>query len=175
MRPWGGRWKPFSLKIGAARRCSVLEPRVPEGFIFRWRFGRHAEILVRPGPQIDVLAAFAAERPEPVAGGVHTVPATGGADDDFGGLLRSTHKDSRFTVSRGAQAVPSASRQTHSVRSLGMFNQLHKVSSNVAASLQACSRPSASWRIRRTDTIRRLPLISGIKPIAGSMRRRSNW
>ena len=33
----------------------------------------------------------------------------------------------------------------------------------------------ASWRISRTETISRLPLISGTSPSAGSRRRRSSW
>ena len=50
----------------------------------------------------------------------------------------------------------------------------HRVSSNAASSLQACKRPSASSRMSRTETIKRLPLISGIRFSAGSMRSRSS-
>lgn len=64
----------------------------------------------------------------------------------------------------------------YAVSGLGLAEAYaHRVSSNAASSLQACKRPSASNRISRTETIKRLPLISGIRFSAGSMRSRSSW
>src|SRR3989344_5511901 len=58
----------------------------------------------------------------------------------------------------------------------GREAQAQSVNSKLASVSDAIlSLPSASGRIRRMDTIRRLALISGTRPRAGSMRRRSRW
>lgn len=68
-----------------------------------------------------------------------------------------------------------AKRKGLGVVSWMLLAQAHSVNSNVASSDDACKCPSSWGRIRRTETIRRLPLISGMQFCAGSMRRRSNW
>src|SRR5688572_16632910 len=109
--------------------------------------GGEAVTLAGPCAEVDVLAAFAAERTEGVLGRVDAFATAGGAGDD---------------AALGARL---GCRRAHE----------HKVSSKLASTPAGLRRPSASCRIRRTSTIRRWPLISGISWWAGSMRRRSRW
>ena len=53
--------------------------------------------------------------------------------------------------------------------------QAHSVSSKAAFSVVDCRLPFSLGRTRRTETIKRLALISGISPESAWMRRRSNW
>ena len=48
-------------------------------------------------------------------------------------------------------------------------SQVHRVSSNAASSAAGCRRSSLPWRSSRTESMRRLPLISGIRSNFGSM------
>ncbi len=51
----------------------------------------------------------------------------------------------------------------------------HKVSSKAAFSVSQLQAAVFVGRTRRTDTIKRLALISGIRPESAWMRRRSSW
>jgi len=60
-------------------------------------------------------------------------------------------------------------------RVAGQPAQAHSVNSNAVSCVLTTSLPSLSGCIKRTETISRLPLISGIRPSEGSMRRRRSW
>ena len=60
------------------------------------------------------------------------------------------------------------------VGSVGIDTQAQRVSSNEASSLAGCKRWSAPSRTNLTDTISRLPLISGISAKSLLIFRRSN-
>ena len=108
---------------------------------------RHSKVLAGPGAKINVFATLATKRPERIAWHVQTVALANRADDNFVyGLIR--------------RHVPPIQEQS--------------VSSNDTSALTACRRSSLSCRINLTETIKRLPLISGIKPKLGSIRSRSN-
>jgi hypothetical protein len=104
-----------------------------------------AEIFAGPAAQVTQFAALAAKRPKGIVRRVHTGPAALGAHHG-------------------------ANRR----RGGGVAHE-HMVSSNDASSVAACSRASSPSRIMRTETISRLPLISGTNPVFGSSRRRNNW
>src|SRR5439155_12438862 len=111
--------------------------------------GRQAETFTGPGAQINVFAALTAKGPEGIAGRINAFAAATGAHHQL-------HRHCIFIHGGSGE------------------NQEHSVSSKVESSVPACSRSSLSWRIRRTETMRRLPLISGIRPSAESIRRRSS-
>ena len=51
----------------------------------------------------------------------------------------------------------------------------HRANSKSVSLPQLRSLPSASGRMKRTDTISRWPLISGTNPVSDAMRTRINW
>ena len=156
----------FSHKM---RCCSVLVSGIAVGRIIGWRLGGHAKAFVGPGTHVDQFAALAAERAPRVARAINARATTGRATHGAGfsggvrrcfGWRSSTCRNRRFFL------------RTHGNKA-GV--QAHKVSSNAALSVQACRWQSSICSIKRTDTIRRLPLISGTSPRDGSMYSRSNW
>src|SRR3990167_5202159 len=130
--------------------------------VFRAGFGLDTVSLAGPCAQVDGLATFAAKRAVWVVGAVRVHEAARGATHRQG-LGGGVRVGCRFGSRVGG-------------RGLGHGCQAHKVSSKPASvSAAIFSFPSASGRIKRMDTSRRLALISGIRPREGSMRRRSNW
>src|SRR5690606_27644152 len=121
--------------------------RIAERLFVGRCFCWHPEFFAGPGAEVDALAACAAERPERVALGVDAVAAAARAADDalVFFLLAHTGPHAQSVSSKGVSCV------------------------------LACRRSSASCRMSRTETMRRLPLISGTRPSLGSMRRRSSW
>lgn len=139
---------------------SLLQP----GIVFRRRGradgidvgGCKAEISICPSAKIRVPAALATERSHRVAWGVRTVACT----------CWTGH---RTIGDRSNDWIGCVIGYTY------CLTHEHNVSSNAQSSLLACSRSSWAWRIIRIDTIRRLPLISGMTFREGAKDKRSNW
>ena len=155
----------------------MLLARVAMGSVVWRRFGRHAKAFAGPRAEVDLFAALTAKRAVHVRGAVHAIAAAAGAGDDArlrGGVWGLGHPGVISCSNWPARC--SAGLRRDAVSGGGHAKAYaHRVSSNAASSLQACKRPSASSRMSRTETIKRLPLISGIRFSAGSMRSRSNW
>lgn len=111
--------------------------------------GGHPKPLSGPNPQIDLLAAGTAERPERVLGRVDTGASTFRAVNRARCVLR-----------------PNGWR-------LRWFHE-QSVSSKDASSGARCNLVSSPMRINLTDTINLLPLISGTKPEVSSSLSRSS-
>ena len=153
-RCWSGsRRSAASRARPTSRRATavLLQLGIAEVWSSGGGFVRHAEALAGPGAQVHVLAAFASR----------TAGRDWSARRCFAAAGRAAHH------ARLASAGVSGCRHA---RTSGAEREFER-----ALSLLACSRSAASWRISRTDTISRLPLISGTSPSAGSRRRRSNW
>ena len=155
----------------------MLLARVAMGSVVWRRFGRHAKAFAGPRAEVYLFAALTAKRAVHVRGAVHAIAAAAGAGDDArlrGGGWGVGHPGVILLL-KSAGPIFCGSRRD-AVSGLGLAKAYaHKVSSNAASSLHACKRPSASSRMSRTETIKRLPLISGIRFSAGSMRSRSSW
>ena len=159
----------------------MLLARVAMGSVVWRRFGRHAKAFAGPRAEVYLFAALTAKRAVHVRGAVHAIAAAAGAGDDarLRGGGRGVGHPGVILLLKSAGLIFCGPRRD-AVSGLGLGLGLskayaHKVSSNAASSLQACKRPSASSRMSRTETIKRLPLISGIRFSAGSMRSRSSW
>ena len=144
------------LKISACYESS-LNFQSAFGFVIRGCINRQAKAFAGPGTKILAFATFAAKRSRRVAGRIQARPLAARANHHFGCRKVWFHHS----------WVANARRWTSAA-------QAQSVSSNEASPAQACSRSSLSCRIMRTDTIRRLPLISGISPSDGSRRRRKS-
>ena len=157
----------------------MLLARVAMGGVVWRRFGRHAKAFAGPRAEVYLFAALTAKRAVHVRGAVHAIAAAAGAGDDArlrGGGWGVGHPGVILLLKSAGLIFCGPWRYTVSWLGLGLSKTYaHKVSSNAASSLQACKRPSASSRMSRTETIKRLPLISGIRFSAGSMRSRSSW
>ena len=159
----------------------MLLARVAMGSVVWRRFGRHAKAFAGPRAEVYLFAALTAKRAVHVRGAVHAIAAAAGAGDDArlrGGGWGVGHPGVILLL-KSAGLIFCGPRR-YAVSGLGLGLRLakayaHRVSSNAASSLQACKRPSASSRMSRTETIKRLPLISGIRFSAGSMRSRNSW
>ena len=138
-----------------ATSSQSLQTRIPMGLII-WRcVGRHPKTLTGPGAQVDLFAPLAAKRPVQILRAVDAVTATSRAGHDFLALAFALQFGWLFHVHR-------STRQEQSVKS------------KAVSALSKCNRASSPWRIKRIDTISRLPLISGISPSAGSSANRSS-
>ena len=157
----------------------MLLARVAMGSVVWRRFGRHAKAFAGPRAEVYLFAALTAKRAVHIRGAVHAIAAAAGAGDDArlrGGCWGVGHPGVILLLKSAGLIFCGPRRYTVSGLGLGLSKAYaHKVSSNAASSLQACKRPSASSRMSRTETIKRLPLISGIRFSAGSMRSRSSW
>ena len=113
-------------------------------------FGRaclgHAKVFAGPGAEIQVFAALVAKRAKRVAAGIQTGAAAARADDPHRPELRW----------------------------LWLIAHAHRASSKLASALLRCGLSSGPCCIKRTETSRRLALISGIRASAGSSASRSN-
>lgn len=143
---------------------ALLKLGVAKDLIIWGRIGLHAKAFASPGADVQIFAAFAAKRTKGIAGGIHTLAAASRAFHDSAG--RCLIHDS---------GVCEYSNAKNTAQKLAAQGQAHKVSSNSAFSAALCTRSSSSRRIIRTDTIRRLALISGTKEELRSSRRRSKW
>src|SRR3989344_897090 len=138
--------------------------------VFAGGLGFHAVMLRGPGPQVDGLAALAAEGAVGVVGAVDVRDAAGRA------AHLGTGARTAFPGGPGGGGHGGILSVAARVSGSGREAQAQSVNSKLASVSDAIlSLPSASGRIRRMDTIRRLALISGTRPRAGSMRRRSRW
>ena len=157
----------------------MLLARVAMGSVVWRRFGGHAKAFAGPCTKVYLFAALTAKRAVYVRGAVHAIAAAAGAGDDArlrGGGWGVGHPGVILLLKSAGLIFCGPRRDAVSGLGLGLSKAYaHKVSSNAASSLQACKRPSASSRMSRTETIKRLPLISGIRFSAGSMRSRSSW
>ena len=155
----------------------MLLARVAMGSVVWRRFGRHAKAFAGPRAEVYLFAALTAKRAVYICGAVHAISAAAGAGDDArlrGGGWGVWHPGVILLLKSAGPIFCGPRRDA--VSGLGFAEAYaHKVSSNAASSLHACKRPSASSRMSRTETIKRLPLISGIRFSAGSMRSRSSW
>ena len=149
---------------------------VGQGVVVFARRGRFNPVrLVGPGAQVNAPAALAAKRPPWVVGCKNGRPPAGWAGDAAGaghgrrgvGVHGVGHRPGGFAGRHRGSGI----RPRRSDRVV----QTHSVSSNGKSTGAGRSRPSASARTRRTVTIRRWPVISGTRPSASAMRRRSNW
>lgn len=177
--PWHGSCGP--------KARSVLVPGVAVRCVVGRCLGGHPEAFIGPGTDVDHLAALAAKRApgvlraidtgsvagraahQPACGracGVLGVQGVRGAWPGRGGLRRQRGGAGRI----GVFLVAHAHAENGAARA-----QAHKVSSKAAASVQGCKGPSPRCSISRTDTISRLPLISGTRCRAGLMRSCSSW
>ncbi len=157
----------------------MLLARVAMGSVVWRRFGRHAKAFAGPCAEVYLFAALTAKRAVHIRGAVHAIAAAAGAGDDArlrGGGRGVGHPGVILLLKSAGLIFCGPRRYAVSGLGLGLAKAYaHRVSSNAASSLQACKRPSASSRMSRTETIKRLPLISGIRFSAGSMRSRSSW
>lgn len=128
-------------------------------FVLR-RCGRSidAVVLAGPGAKVVALAAGAAKGPIRV---LSRVPGGFAA-------ARAGYFDG---LGQGGSGRGSGHRRA---RHPGQC-QAQSARSSAVSSVAGRRRPSASGRIRRTDTIRRWPVISGTKPQLGSIRTRRSW
>jgi len=155
----------------------MLLARVAMGGVVWRRFGGHAKAFAGPRAKVYLLATLAAKRTVHIRGAVHAISAAAGAGDDacLRGRGWGVGHPGVILLLKSTRPIFSGLWRD-SVSGLGLAKAYaHRVSSNAASSLQACRRPSPSSRMSRTETIKRLPLISGIRFSAGSMRSRSSW
>ena len=141
-----GQCEGLSVCIsGSAAQRGLLQTRIAERLV-EGLFVWQFELFTGPCPQVHTFAARAAKGPVGVGTAVKTVARTRGA----------THLTRR------------------KVGRLTLLTHAHKDISNGTSSVVANNLPSACCRIMRITTNKRLQLISGVMPNAGSIFKRSS-